>query len=70
MGPPRPDSSQYGSRYSMSRTCKPRDIISLVIRRLGDNRSNSFMEVWFMFKMCFILTSMIVVLHVFAQIFS
>jgi hypothetical protein len=28
-----------GSRYSMSRTCGPRDVISLVIPRLGDNRS-------------------------------
>jgi hypothetical protein len=65
MGPPGPGSSQYGSRYSMSRTCGPQDIISLVIPRLGDNRSNSFMEVWFMFKLCSILTSMIVVLHVF-----
>jgi hypothetical protein len=37
MGPPGPGSSQYGSRYSMSRTCGPRDIISLVIPRLGDN---------------------------------
>jgi hypothetical protein len=27
-----------GSRYSMSRTCGPRDVISLVIPRLGDNR--------------------------------
>jgi hypothetical protein len=40
MGPPGPISSQYGSQYSMSRTCGPRDIISLVIPRLGDNRSN------------------------------
>jgi hypothetical protein len=38
MGPPRLGSSQYGSCYSMSRTCGPRDIISLVIPRLGDNR--------------------------------
>jgi hypothetical protein len=37
MGPPGPSSSQYGSRYSMSRTCGPRDIISVVIPRLGDN---------------------------------
>jgi hypothetical protein len=37
MGPPGPSSSQYGSRYSMSRTCGPRDIISLVIPRIGDN---------------------------------
>jgi hypothetical protein len=37
MGPPGLGSSQYGSRYSMSRTCGPRDIISLVIPRLGDN---------------------------------
>jgi hypothetical protein len=37
MGPPGPGSSQYGSQYSTSRTCGPRDIISLVISRLGDN---------------------------------
>jgi hypothetical protein len=28
----------FGSRHSMSRTCGPRDMISLVIPRLGDNR--------------------------------
>jgi hypothetical protein len=39
MGPPRPCSSRSGSRYCMSRTCGPRDIISLVIPRLGDNRT-------------------------------
>jgi hypothetical protein len=38
MGPPGPCSSGYGSRYSMSRTCGPRDIISLVIPRLWDNK--------------------------------
>jgi hypothetical protein len=38
MGPLGPCSSRSGSRYSMSRTCGPRDIISLVIPRLGDNR--------------------------------
>jgi hypothetical protein len=38
MGPPGPGSSQYGSWYSMSRTCGPQDIIYLVIPRLGDNR--------------------------------
>jgi hypothetical protein len=27
----------FGSQYSMSRTCGPRDVISLVIPRLGDN---------------------------------
>jgi hypothetical protein len=27
----------FGSWYSMSRTCGPRDVISLVIPRLGDN---------------------------------
>jgi hypothetical protein len=37
MGPPGPCSSRFGSRYSMSRTYGPRDIISLVIPRLGDN---------------------------------
>jgi hypothetical protein len=39
MGPPGPCSSRSGSRYSMSRTCGPRDIISLVIPRLGDNKT-------------------------------
>jgi hypothetical protein len=37
MGPPGPCSSRSGSHYSMSRTCGSRDIISLVIPRLGDN---------------------------------
>jgi hypothetical protein len=37
MGPPGPCSIRFGSRYSMSRICGPRDIISLVIPRLGDN---------------------------------
>jgi hypothetical protein len=37
MGPPGPCSSRFGSRYSMSRTCEHRDMISLVIPRLGDN---------------------------------
>jgi hypothetical protein len=37
MGPPGPCSSRSGSRYSMSRTCGPRDTISLVIPKLGDN---------------------------------
>jgi hypothetical protein len=37
MVPPGPSSSQYGSRYSMSMTYGPRDIISLVIPRIGDN---------------------------------
>ena len=44
MGPPGPGSSQYGSRYSMSRTCGPRDIISLVIPTLGDNRPHKEIE--------------------------
>jgi hypothetical protein len=38
MSPPGPSSSRSGSRYSMSRTYGPQDIISLVIPRLGDNR--------------------------------
>ena len=38
MAPLGPCSSQYGSRYSMYRTCGPRDIISLVIPRIGDNK--------------------------------
>jgi hypothetical protein len=37
MGPPGLGSSQYGSRYSMSRARGPLDIFSLVIPRLGDN---------------------------------
>jgi hypothetical protein len=39
MGPPGPCSSRSSSRYSMSRTCGSRDIISLVIPRLGDKRA-------------------------------
>jgi hypothetical protein len=46
MGSPGPSSSQYGSRYSMSRTCGPRDIIALVIPRLGDNRVHSTLFMW------------------------
>ena len=38
MGPLGPCSSRSDSQYSMSRTCGPRDIISLVIPRLGDNK--------------------------------
>jgi hypothetical protein len=41
MGPSRPCSSQYGSQYSISRTYGHRDIISLVIPRLGDNMMDS-----------------------------
>ena len=37
MGPLGPCSSRFESRYSMSRSCGPRDIISLVIPKLGDN---------------------------------
>jgi hypothetical protein len=36
MGPPRPSSSRSGSRCSMSMTFGPRNIISLVIPKLGD----------------------------------
>jgi hypothetical protein len=36
-GPSRAMPSRSGSRYSMSRTCGPRDIISLVIPKVGDN---------------------------------
>jgi hypothetical protein len=35
MGPPGPCSSRSDSQYSMSRTCGPRDIISLVIPKMG-----------------------------------
>jgi hypothetical protein len=41
MGLPGPCSSRSGSRYSMSRTCGPRDIISLLIPKLEDNRNHS-----------------------------
>jgi hypothetical protein len=40
MGPPGPCSSRSGYQHSMSRTCGPRDIISLVIPRLGNNRDD------------------------------
>jgi hypothetical protein len=54
MGPPGPSSSQYGSRYSMSRTCGPRDIISLVIPRLGDNTRVWFFRIYdFLLKLGF-----------------
>jgi len=36
MGPPGPFSSLSSYRYSMSRTCGPRDIISLVVPKVGD----------------------------------
>ena len=39
MGPPEPCSSRFVSRYSMSRTCGPRDIISLVIPKMGNNKT-------------------------------
>jgi hypothetical protein len=42
MGPPGRGSSQYASRYSMSRACGPRDIISLVIPRLRDNMKQCY----------------------------
>jgi hypothetical protein len=41
MVPPGPCSSRFGSRYSMSRTYGPKDIISLVIPKLGDNMVNN-----------------------------
>ena len=37
MGPPWPCSGQSCSRYSMSRTCGPRDMISLLSLRIEDN---------------------------------
>jgi hypothetical protein len=40
MGPPGPCSSRSDSLYSMPRTCGPRDIISLVIPKLGDNSTH------------------------------
>jgi hypothetical protein len=36
--PPGPCSSRSGSWYSMSRTCGPRDIISSLSLKVGDNR--------------------------------
>jgi hypothetical protein len=41
MVPLGPCSSRSGSRYSMSRTCGPQDIISLVIPKMGDNMVNN-----------------------------
>jgi hypothetical protein len=41
MGPPGPCSSRSGSRYSMSRTCGPQDIISLVIPKMGENKAHT-----------------------------
>jgi hypothetical protein len=38
MGPPGACSSRSGSQFSMSRTRGPRDIISLVIPKVGDSR--------------------------------
>jgi hypothetical protein len=38
--PPRVILKSYGYRHSMSRTCGPRDMISLVIPRIGDNSDN------------------------------
>jgi hypothetical protein len=46
MGPPRLCSSRSRSRYSMSRTCGPRDIISLVIPKLGDNNLHQGRSYW------------------------
>jgi hypothetical protein len=41
VGPPRPCSGQSCSRYSMSRTCGPRDMISQLSIKSGDNRPYS-----------------------------
>ena len=41
MGPPGPFSSRSGSRYSMSVSRGPRDIIYLVIPKVGDNKAKS-----------------------------
>jgi hypothetical protein len=49
MGPPGPCSSRSSSRYSMSRTCEPRDIISLFIPRIGDNNAH---EVYLFLYFC------------------
>ena len=43
MGPLGPSSSRSDSQYSMSRTYAPRDIISLVIPRLRDNRYDALL---------------------------
>jgi hypothetical protein len=40
VGPPGPCSSQSCSRYSMSRTCGPRDMISYLSLKSGDNKYN------------------------------
>jgi hypothetical protein len=47
MGPPGPCSSRSGSRYSMSRTCGPRDIISLVIPKFFDYLVNTRLDICF-----------------------
>jgi hypothetical protein len=39
-----------GSRYSMSRTCGPQDMISLVIPRLGDNNDYTRMTTMYFLK--------------------
>ena len=44
-GPSRAKLRSYGSRYSISRTCGPRDIIFLVIPRIGDNNPHSHLIV-------------------------
>jgi hypothetical protein len=45
MGPPEPCSSRYGSRYSMSRTCGPRDTVYLVILKLGITGTNPLLQI-------------------------
>jgi hypothetical protein len=62
MGPPGPCSSRYGSQYSMSRTCGPQDIISLVIPKLGDNMQQ------FLVKMCIYL-NMRNALHIYLYLY-
>jgi hypothetical protein len=64
MGHPGPCSSQSGSHYSMSRTCGPRDIISLVIPRLGDNMtlSLSAMFIYNVLRLIFMGTIFLVIL--------
>jgi hypothetical protein len=45
MGPPGPLSSRSGSRYSMSRTYGPRDIISSLSLKVGDNTYLMFFSI-------------------------
>jgi hypothetical protein len=65
MGPPGLCSSRSSSRYSMSRTSGPRDIISLVIPKVGDNT----ME-WRVFNFTLLLSGCTTQLHVVGNFYN